>query len=252
MPIELSTDRILTKVAALARQHTRAGAAKSLDIGAGTGALISRLQHALPGIETHACDYTGTLMETPGQAVDVVNLNESPLPYPSKTFDLVTCTELVEHLENYRAIIREIFRVIHPGGVAIFSTPNILNLQSRIRFLVFGFWNLFGPLPIGRAESFSTVGHITPVSYFYLAHALAEAGFELCPLEIDKVQRSAVPNLLFLWPLIALFGYLARKREIRKYNTIDLGNLDIVKAMNSLRMLLGRTIIVVARRPSIA
>lgn len=32
---------------------------------------------------------------------------------------------------------------------------------------------------MGRAESYSALGHITPVSYFYLAHALAEAGFAI-------------------------------------------------------------------------
>ncbi|GIX27869.1 MAG: hypothetical protein KatS3mg123_1750 [Burkholderiales bacterium] len=189
-------------------------------------------------------------MKVSSQKVDNVNLNEDQLPYPDQTFDLVTCTEVMEHLENYRRIIREIFRVTKPGGVAIFSTPNILNLQSRIRFLFFGFWNLFGPLPVGRVENFSTVGHITPVSYFYLAHALAEAGFELRPPEIDKIQRSAIPKFLFLWPFIAVFGYLAKRREIRKYRTIDSSNLKIVEAMNSIKMLLGRTLIVVACRPS--
>jgi ubiquinone/menaquinone biosynthesis C-methylase UbiE len=28
-------------------------------------------------------------------------------------------------LENYREVVREIYRVLQPGGVAVFSTPNI-------------------------------------------------------------------------------------------------------------------------------
>ncbi len=246
----LSINQILDKVAALARKHVSPNGAKALDIGAGAGRLIPRLKDALPGIETHACDYIDTLMEEPGQKVDLADLSEDPLPYPSETFDLVTCTEVVEHLENYRRLARETFRVTKQGGTAIFSTPNILNLQSRLRFLFFGFWKLFGPLPIGRAESFSTVGHINPVSFFYLAHALAEAGFQIEPLEIDKIQRSGVPRLVFLWPLIAFFGALARRRETNHYETINAGNRAIVKSLNSWKMLLGRTIIVVARKPA--
>ncbi len=247
----LSINPILDKVTALARRHAKASAGtKALDIGAGAGRLIARLKAALPGVETRACDYLDSLMEEPGQAVDVADLSKDPLPYATETFDLVTCTEVVEHLENHCQLTREIFRVTRPGGTVIFSTPNILNLQSRLRFLWFGFWKLFGPLPVGRAESFSTVGHINPISYFYLAHALGEAGFTLEPLEIDKIQRSAVPRLIFLWPLIAFFGALAMRRETDHYETVDDSNRAIVKSLNSLKMLLGRTIIVVARKPS--
>lgn len=246
--MELSTDRILGKVVALSRGLVQGG--RSLDIGSGTGALIRLVQEAHPGIETHACDYTDALMTIPGQKVDVVNLNGEPLPYASETFDLVTCTEVIEHLENYRSLLREIYRVTKPGGAAILTTPNVLNLHSRLRFLSFGFWNLFGPLPVGRAESYSAVGHINPVSYFYLSHAIAEAGFNSNGFEIDKAQRSAIPKLLLLWPVIALFGFLARRRELRKYRTIDESNSAIVDAMSSVKMLLGRTVIVVARRPA--
>lgn len=164
-----------------------------------------------PNIETYACDYIDSLMKVTGQKVDIANLNEDNLPYADECFDLVTCTEVIEHLENYRRLVREVFRVTKPGGAAIFTTPNVLNLQSRIRFLFFGFWSLFGPLPIGRAESYSTVGHITPVSYFYLAHALSESGFALSQLEIDKPQRTAMPKLLVLYPFIALFGFFAKQ-----------------------------------------
>lgn len=246
--MELSTDKILGKVVALSRGLVPSGG-RHLDIGAGTGALITLLQDTHPGMATHACDYTDSLMRVSGQKVDIANLNDEALPYVSETFDLVTCTEVVEHLENYRRLVREVFRVTKPGGAAIFTTPNVLNLQSRLRFLFFGFWNLFGPLPVGRAESYSTIGHITPVSYFYLAHALAESGFVLSPLEIDKPQRSAMPKLLICWPFIALFGFLSMRREIRKYKTVDQSNKTIVETMNSVKMLLGRTIIVVAHRP---
>ncbi|NJN39867.1 MAG: class I SAM-dependent methyltransferase [Gammaproteobacteria bacterium] len=249
--MELSTDRILGKVVDLSRGLVPAAdrGVRCLDIGSGTGALIALMRRAHPNVETHACDYIDSLMKVPGQKVDIANLNQDDLPYPAETFDLVTCTEVIEHLENYRRLLREMFRVTKPGGAVILTTPNVLNLNSRLRFLSFGFWNLFGPLPVGRAETYSSIGHITPISYFYLAHALAESGFSLGDLAIDKPQRSAMPKLLVLWPFIALFGFLAKHREIRRYKTVDESNLKIVESLNSVKVLLGRTIVVVARRP---
>jgi ubiquinone/menaquinone biosynthesis C-methylase UbiE len=247
--MELSTDKILEKVASLAASAVGKPTGRLLDIGSGTGALLARLRQALPAWEGYACDYTEELMALDGQRVDVANLSTQPLPYGDNSFGLVTCTEVVEHLENYRALVREIGRVLEPGGLVVLSTPNILNLQSRLRFLWFGFWNLFGPLPVGRSETFSTAGHITPVSFFYLAHALAESGLQLRAFEIDKVQRSAVPKLILLWPLIACFKAQALSRERRRYNTISPENLPLVELMNSNKMLLGRTIIVAAEKP---
>lgn len=245
--MQLSTDRILDKVAELAAPHLGA-AVRHLDIGSGTGALIQLLRARQPALTSSACDYTDALMQLPGQRVDVVDLNGGVLPYANGSFSIVTCTEVVEHLENYRHALREMQRVLRPGGVAIITTPNVLNLQSRLRYLGFGFWNLFGPLPVARAERYSTAGHITPVPYFYLALALAEAGFAVDGFHVDKFQRSAMPKLLLWWPWIAAMSRLATARERSHYRTVDASNAQFVKATNTWRMLLGRTLIVVARK----
>jgi hypothetical protein len=95
----------------------------------------------------------------------------------------------------------------------VLSTPNILSLNSRIRFLVFGFWflvfgfwflvfgfwflvfgfyNLFGPLKISKSKLHNTGGHINPVSYFYLTHSLLNNGFKDIELAIDKRQGTSI------------------------------------------------------------
>lgn len=249
--MELSTDKILNAAAELAisSMKHKPGSIRHLDIGSGTGALISLLKKNCINIQSTACDYTDELMKIPCLQVDIVDLNSQDLPYASNTFDLVTCTEVIEHLENYRKLIRDIFRVLKPSGTVVFTTPNVLNLQSRVRYLYFGFANLFGPLPVSRADKFSTVGHITPVSFFYLAHTLAETGFIDIQLESDKAQRSAIPKLVLFWPIISFFGNLAKRKEIRKYKTIDCSNRAIADKINDIKMLLGRTIIVAAQKP---
>lgn len=246
----MSTERIYTKVIALAAgHHARRPFRRHLDVGAGGGELIAKVRDRF-GTAAAACDYTDTLMRLPGQRVDVADLNHEPLPYPDAQFDLLTATEVVEHLMDFRRVVREMFRVLEPGGVCLLSTPNILNLNSRLRFLWFGFWNLFGPLPVKGGKLYSTGGHINPCSWFYLAHALIEAGFVQVEAHVDKYQRSSIPKLVLLWPLLRGFGAYALHRERVRFKTLNPDNEPLVRTMNATPLLLGRTLIASAVKPA--
>jgi len=242
----VSTETIYTAALDLiASYHAKQPFKTHLDVGAGKGRLIGLVKERF-GVESSACDYTDTLMKLPGQKVEVANLNHEGLPYPDNTFDLVTATEVIEHLEHYRETLREFHRVLKPGGVCILSTPNILNIKSRLRFLTFGFWNLFGPLPVRNSDLYTTGGHINPVSSFYIGHSLMDAGFDDVQYRVDKYQRSAIPALILCYLPIQFFGWLARSKEANKYKTLDQYNAPMVDAMNTVPVLLGRTIIVAA------
>ena len=242
----MATEHIYQAVTRVVAAHAERNPIKThLDIGPGKGRLISMFKERF-GTEACACDYTAELLNLPGQKLEIVNLNSERLPYPNNSFDVVTATEVVEHLECYRGVLRDIHRVMRPGGICVLTTPNVLNLNSRLRFLWFGFWNLFGPLPVRNSALHSTGGHINPVSFFYLAHSLMDAGFDDVALNADKYQRSAIPKLAFLFLPLKFFGALAYRKEVHRYETIDDQNAPLVKAMNSIPMLLGRTMVVSA------
>ena len=196
-----------------------------------------------------ACDYTKGLMQLSDVLVNVANLNEEGLPFEDSSFDLVTCTEVIEHLEHYRKTIREMYRVLEPGGTLVISTPNILNLKSRIRYLIFGFYNLFGPLHILESDLHSAGGHINPVSSFYLIHSLMDAGFKDIKLSIDKPQSTSIFWLVLLYLPIKLFSTLTIRKEKSRYQTIDTHNERFVRQMNTLDLLVGRTIVVGCTKP---
>jgi SAM-dependent methyltransferase len=175
-----------------------------------------------------------------------LDLNAQPLPYEDECFDLVTCSEVLEHVENYRAVLREIKRVLKPGGLMVVTTPNVLNMKSRIRYLVSGFANLFGPLPVKNQDRFATSGHITPIPYFYLAHALLDSDFRELQLATDKLQRSSrVLSILFA-PLAWVGWSQFLRLERNRYHTLAKENERYVKAHNSQVIRLGRTIVVSA------
>jgi SAM-dependent methyltransferase len=188
----MSTHNIYTAVLRLAEQRAAVKPfRKHLDVGAGTGELI-RLMRERFKVESAACDYTAQLMRLPGQRVEIANLNTQPLPYAASSFDLVTATEVIEHLEHFRETLREFFRVLEPGGMCVLTTPNILNLNSRLRFLWFGYWNLFGPLPVKHGDLFSTGGHINPVSRLLLLHRARADGRGLRARGVDCGQATAL------------------------------------------------------------
>ena len=243
-----STPRIHRAVIAMINRLQPKLQGMHLDIGSGNGELIRLVQQNFQ-VQSRACDYTSGLMEIPDQPVEVVDLNHQRLPYDDDSFDLVTFTEVVEHLENHHDVCREIRRVLRPGGLLIVTTPNILNLKSRLRFLFFGFWNLFGPLHVRESEKHTTGGHINPISYFYLAHTLSDAGLQPAGFDVDQFQRSSLLPLLLLYLPIRWMGFLAFRKEREKYRTVDAHNSGLVKDMNRIPMLLGRTIVVAARKP---
>ena len=243
----LSTGSIIRAVVDKIREMDPQLRGDYLDVGAGNGELIDRVMREFQ-VKVRACDYRDDLMTIGDLKVDVVDLNTSALPYPDASFNLVTCTEVIEHLEHYRSVLREIGRVLRPGGIFVVTTPNVLNLRSRLRYLLFGFFNMFGPLQLDDDRYHSTHGHTNPVGYFYLAHALHGAGFTAISPSVDKLQRrSWISHALLLGP-IRIYETWALRKEREKYHTLDERNEPFVRQMNSRHLLLGRTLVVGCRK----
>lgn len=244
----MSTQVIHQQVLALAKQYMASSPPRShLDIGSGAGTLIHLFQQEFKTVSS-ACDYTDSLMKLAGQKVDVANLNEEKLPYADSSFDIVTATEVIEHLEHYRETLREIYRVLKPSGICILSTPNVLNINSRIRYFFTGFANLFGPLPIKNSALYSTGGHINPVGYFYIAHSLYDAGFTDIQVSVDKLQRSGIWKLILLGLPLLCGAWVSWRKEKNRYRTLTSENLPLVQQINTIDLLLGRTVLVCARK----
>ena len=57
-------------------------------------------------------------------SLHILNAAGESLPLPSGTFDLVLSHEVLEHVQDDRAAIREMIRVLKPGGRAVIFCPN--------------------------------------------------------------------------------------------------------------------------------
>ena len=243
----LSIDKILSATADMVGSLHKVFPAKHLDIGPGHGDLI-QLMRGRYDIDSSGCDYTDTLMRLKDLRVDVVNLNVEKLPYENCAYDLITCTEVLEHLEHYRETLREVHRVLRSGGTFVLTTPNILNVKSRVRFVACGFYNLFGPMHFNESELHEAGGHINPIGLFYLAHSLVDAGFKDIRVSIDKRQGTSIFWLIFLYFPIKVAYFFIKRREVSRYQTIDRHNEPYVDMVNRLDILLGRTLVVGCRK----
>jgi ubiquinone/menaquinone biosynthesis C-methylase UbiE len=57
-------------------------------------------------------------------AAEAVELEpDSPLPFADGTFDLVVCTETIEHVHDLQLFLSEARRVLEPGGRLAVTTP---------------------------------------------------------------------------------------------------------------------------------
>ena len=87
-----------------------------LDIGCGQ-------KPYLPLVAHRAASYRG-IDYVDGPLVDDVGPAED-LPYDDDSFDLVICTQVIEHVHDPEATVREIHRVLAPGGTALVSTHGV-------------------------------------------------------------------------------------------------------------------------------
>src|SRR5512140_694891 len=114
-----------------------AEARRVLDVSCKRGELLKALKER--GFAVQGTQFAADAPGVDGIPVDRgVNLLTG-LPYAAETFDVVLLVEVIEHLENHRAALSELARVLKPGGILILTTPNVMRIKSRLHFFLTGY-----------------------------------------------------------------------------------------------------------------
>ncbi len=234
-PVALAHEAIHERVAEILNEYPRG---PLLDVPAGEGALAARLKTL--GFEVRCCDLYTEIFRL--RDVEILRGDLSAhLPYRDEEFDYITCVEGIEHIENPQAATREFARLLRRDGHLIVSTPNILNIEERLKWLFYGYTSHFKPLSREHLENLrreygsmeEIALHVNPVSYSELRYTLERNGFEIVRTYLDKPKK----NLWVYWPLIALIrliGRLTPERKRRERWTDELQSREVLTGGNTL------------------
>ena len=212
---------------------------KVLDVPAGNGKVVERL------IEL-GHDAVGGDINSAREHFVRVNM-EQPFPFDDETFDVVTCLEGIEHVISGYALLKELVRIVKPGGTIIITTPNVMNLYSRLWYFLYGYPYQFPPHANQQVKDGEEKdrGHINPMSYLRLRYLLESLGATITSLQGDRIKKKHL--IPFLYPIYCFCWLMSakhRKRQDGCKNTMS----SISKHLRTKPLLLSRSILIAAQK----
>jgi SAM-dependent methyltransferase len=175
------------------------GVRRALEVGPGSGLYLPVLADLAD--EVVATDVEPAFLDRARQLVgerpavrfladDIIRTRLEPA-----SFDLILCTEVIEHIEAWAAAVGSMARLLRPGGALVLSTPqpwSPLELLGRVAFRP-------GVIRLVRAvyrEPILPTGHVSLVSSRRLGRQLAACGL--------RVERRVWTGVYL--PVLAEFG----------------------------------------------
>ena len=201
-------------------------AAVILDLGAGAG-IVQQMNFL--GLAARVCgvDLDPRVVDNPmldeGKVADA-----GGIPYPDAAFDLVFADNVLEHLPDPLGVFREIARVLKPGGVFLFKTPNKTHYMPTIARLTPHRFHPFVNRIRGRAEADTFPTRYRANTYSDVQRLAAASGFTV--QKLDRIEGrpeylrmtwptdllgAAYERLVNAWDGLALFRVLL-VGELRK------------------------------------
>ena len=112
---------------------------KLLDIGCADGVFTNEISKVLQkNSPITAVDIYKPSVQFAQKTFKHITFRTAPaekLPFKTKSFDIVTCLEMLEHVENPNIVLKEIKRVLKKGGIAIILLPQETLLFQTIWWL---------------------------------------------------------------------------------------------------------------------
>jgi SAM-dependent methyltransferase len=103
----------------LIEKYSRPGQA-ILDVGVGLGRVLSHF----PSLERHGMDISFEyLKRARGQGIDVCLSRIEDMPYRAGTFDIIVCTDVLEHVLDLNLCVQRILEALKPNGILLVRVP---------------------------------------------------------------------------------------------------------------------------------
>jgi ubiquinone/menaquinone biosynthesis C-methylase UbiE len=131
-----------------------------LDVGCGTGRLLHKAAACFPSARLTGIDAAADMVRVAraglpeGAPVQIVEARAEQVPFPDGSFDLVLTTMSFHHWADQRTALRDLHRVLAPGGV--FVLADLLATGPAV-LLRAGWWGRFNT-PAGLAQMLRGAG----------------------------------------------------------------------------------------------
>jgi SAM-dependent methyltransferase len=164
------------------RRHSRTSNGRALEVGFGSSIylpILAQLYHQAVGIDLEEeFVRNARALEKEHDNLHVIrgDINRSGLREGS--FDLVLCTEVVEHIADSSNAIAEMYKVLRPHGTLVLSTPQPLSpleLTAKIAFMP----GIISLVRLIYREPVIPTGHINLMSEEKITSQLETAGFTI-------------------------------------------------------------------------
>jgi len=168
-----------------------------LDVGCGDGINLVGLNRIIEsqGWQAFLCatDYNPLRVERASRFPFLREVRQATIqsiPYPDGWFDALLCNHVLEHIRDDETVLRELKRVLRPGGLMILGVPNEGCALARLRNHVF------------QRSILRTTDHVNFYTGDQLGEILRKSGFEVVRIEREGFF---LPHL-WLHYLITLFS----------------------------------------------
>ena len=171
------------------------GARRAIEVGPGSGVYLSLMVELFDEVTATDVEEAFLARARDVEGVRALTDDVTRSSLPEASFDVVLCSEVIEHVPDVPVALRGLRRLLAPGGTLVLSTPlrwSPLELLARVAFLP-------GMLQVVRAvyrEPVRPTGHVSLRSERALLHDLDAAGLRV---------REAAKTGLYL-PLVAEAG----------------------------------------------
>lgn len=199
-----------------------------LDVGSGNGYFLmeiaERFQDVNPAVSYIGLDVsthnivhlTRRLRQAEHARVSAVLGTGESLPFESNSIDVVVSCEVIEHVADKDAMIEEVYRVLVPGGVFLFTTPSKQALRN---------WRiLMAPVILARRLAQLRIKasprpdvYDVPLAASEYRDKLTRTGFRSVDLQSAQLLNNHVAMRL---PGVAVGPYVSLTRQIERFATL--------------------------------
>jgi ubiquinone/menaquinone biosynthesis C-methylase UbiE len=173
---------------------------KMLDVGCGTGYHLARYHER--GFDISGVDGSEDMLKQAQLINPDIEFKQSDvdnLPYPDQSFDYVLCIEVLRYLPDIKPCVREIYRVLKPGGVALITAAPLF--QANMYY------------PVNRIAASVKFNKLTSLKQFFHTSGELQIDFEKTGFTdtgihgvfggpwiwVEKIAPSVMPKLLKSW-----------------------------------------------------